>query len=128
MVDIKYLKKCGVSSAAYKKLFTLPPADRPPALQRLIELISERIRAGRDNNLRDYKAYAAIDLAYEAPFNQTTPTIVQSIVNKKMNAEETLKTLKAWGLSEEDLFTKIKLDNGATKLLLNPPVFFQVFI
>lgn len=127
MVDIKYLASRGVCSKAYKPLFTKPRADRDPAINRLVDQIADRIRAGRDNNIQDYKAFAAIDLAYEIPFNQTTPTIVQSIISQRLNPEETLKALKSWGLSEDSLFLQIEAD-GKKMWQINPPVFYNILI
>lgn len=127
MVDIKYLKKRGISSGEYKKIFTLPPTDRPPRVNTLVNLIADRIRAGRENNLRDYRTYAAIDLAFDAPFNQTTPTIVQSIINRNLNAEQTLEALKSWGISPDKLFHEVTVD-GKKGLMPDPPVFWQVLV
>lgn len=128
MVDIAYLKKRGVSSEAYKAIFTQDEADRPPKITELINLIADRIRDGRDSNLRDYRPYAAIDLAFDVPFNQTTPTIVQSIISRKLNYKETVELLKAWGLSLDELFLEVDVGNGQKGLVPNPPVFWQVLV
>lgn len=128
MVDMDYLKRCGVSSGAYKKIFTMDPTVRPPKVNQLVQLISDRIRRCRENNLRDYRAYAAIDLAYEAPFNQTTPTIVQSIISKRLSPDKTLELLKSWGLSEQELFLEITTTSGAKAKIPNPPVFYNILI
>jgi hypothetical protein len=127
-VDISYLKKQGVHSGAYKQLFTLAPADRPKPLQRLYQLITERIRKGREFNFDNWKPYAAIDLAYELPFNQTTPTLVQNILSQNLDAEKTLAAMKAWGLNEKELFITVRGKDNTPMKLLNPPVFYKVLI
>lgn len=127
-VDIAYLKTRGVSPRDYKKLFTLQPEDRPAPLRRLYEQIRERIKAGMECNLRDYKVFSAIDLAYEAPFNQTTPTLVQNILSRKLDATKTYELLKNWGISEEELFLTVSSEDGTRKKILNPPVFFNLLI
>lgn len=127
MVDIKYLKKLGICSQEYKKIFTMPPEKRPPQLQKLFARIKDRVYNGRSQNLKDYRIYAAIDLAYELPFNQTTPTILQSIVAQHPTPEQARDLLKSWGLSEETLFLKVDV-SGATKLIPNPPVFYNVLV
>lgn len=133
-VDIRELKKRKVSSGDYKAIFTLPPSERPAPVRKLIDTISARIKDGREANLRDYRAYWAVDLAYEAPFNQTTQTMVQQFWNvngegKQYTPEELNATLKSWGLKEEDLFLKIEdAKTGTIKWVPNPPVFFKIII
>lgn len=127
MIDIKHVKSMGCSSDEYKAIFTKPRAERPAKINQLVDLIRDRIKSGRDANLRDYRTYAAVDLAYEVPFNQTTPTIVQSIVSKKLDPAKTLELLKSWGLSEDELFINIEV-NGAKLKVPNPPVFFQILV
>jgi len=131
-VDIRFLKTRGVDSGKYKELFTLPPADRPAPLKRLVDTIAARIRDGREANLREYRGYWAVDLAYEAPFNQTTPTLVQQFwamnsTERKFTPEEMNLELARWGLKEEDVFLRVD-DGQLTKWVPNPPVFFKIII
>lgn len=125
MVDIQYLKKQGVSAGAYKAKFADP--DKDPRIRKLINIIASRIKDGREHNLREYRTYWAIDMAHETPFAQTTPTMVQSLLSKNLTADEVLNQLASWGLSEKDLFLKVAVPNG-TKMILNPPVFYQIMI
>lgn len=133
MLDMEYLKRCGVSSAQWKPVFTLEPAERKekyPRADKLVERIGDRIRQHREQNLRDHLIYAAIDYAYSVPFRQTTATLVQSLLSKKMSADETLKALQKYGLSEKDLFLDVPNPQKPTEMVkrLNPPVFFQILI
>lgn len=128
-VDIKFLAPKGVSSGEYRKLFTLEPANRPKRLQKLIDLISARMKDGRTLNLTEWRAYAAIDLAQEIPFSQTTPTLIGNILSQKLDMQGTKDALKNWGLCDSDLYLKVpKPDGVGTMEVLNPPVFFQIFI
>lgn len=130
-VDLRYLKKLGISAGAYKALFTGTDADRNDQNRRgvndLIYLLSERIKRGRELNLSEYKSYAAIDLAYDAPFRQVTPTIIQSICQKKLDAKQTLDQLHKWGISEDELFLDAVV-NGEKKQILNIPTFFNIVL
>lgn len=133
MLDMKFLKKRGVSSAAWKGIFSLEAAEmqeKHPRVAKLVERISDRIRQARENNIRDSAVYAAIDYAYRVPFNQTTPTLVQNILSKKLDAEGTLEALKKWGLDEKELFMEVPHPSDPLKKvkMLNPPVFFQILI
>lgn len=124
-VDIKSLKAAGVSAGAYKKIFTAKKLS--PLQQKLIDTISQRVVSGREANLNDYRTYWAIDLAHEVPFQQTTPTLVQSLLSRNLKAEEVLKELEAYGLSERDLFLTVQ-DGQVQKKVINIPVFYQILI
>jgi len=78
--------------------------------------------------LRDHRAFHAIDIAYETPFSQTTPTFINHLLSRHLTAEETLKELEALGLKKEELFLSVALPDGREMLQINPPVFYQIFI
>jgi hypothetical protein len=124
-LDIKILKAHGISAVEYKILFTAP--TKPRRVQRLIDLISNRIKDGFQRNLVDSRIYAAIDLAYDAPFNQITPTLMRHLLSRDLKPDELLKELGNYGLREEDLFLKIKVGDKEG-LLPNIPAFFEVLI
>lgn len=128
MVDIAELQKRKVSSGDWKALFTLEVPDYPNRLQKLVDLLSARVRDGRTMNLRDYRTYAAIDLAYDAAFNQTTATFVHHLMSKNWSADKIHEALDGYGLSERDLFMRVPTGDGGEKLMLNPPIFFRIFI
>ena len=126
-IDMEFLKSRGCSSGAYKKIATEDPAKWPPKFRRLINQVSARIRDGRMLNLEQWQAYAAIVKAYEVPFNQTTPTLVNHILNQHLDEEHTLEALEEWGLNKEELFMSVKDKKGnEIGILPNPPVFFKV--
>jgi hypothetical protein len=124
--DLSELKKRGVSSGAYKELFTAP--KKSPKIQKLVDTISQRIVDGREANLADYRLYWAIDLAHETPFAQTTPTLVSNLLSKNLDAKGVLDQLESWGLSEKELFLSVDQGDGTVKKYLNPPIFFQILI
>lgn len=127
-VDIKYLRKQGVSSGDFKKIWTAQPADYTPKQKRLVNLISGEIRDGYQMNLREHRAYYAIDLAYDVPFNQTTPTLVSHILSQGLDEGKTREALKSWGLSESELFLRVQQPNGMWGHRLNEPVFYKIYI
>jgi hypothetical protein len=127
-VSISDLKKAGVSSGAYKPLFTADASKKPALIKKIESTLSSRIIDSRTLNLENYRTYWAIDLAHEVPFLQTTPTMVQNLLSRHMTAEQMLKELKAWGLSEDDLFLKVEVPNVGTKYVINPPVFYKILI
>ena len=125
MIDLKELKARGVSSGDYKKLFTAEAKDK--RVQKLIDTISQRIHQGAEQNLTDYRTFWAIDLAHETPFAQTTPTLVQNLLNRNLTAQGVMNELEAYGLSEKDLFLEVEVEGGVKKVL-NPPVLINTFL
>jgi hypothetical protein len=128
VVDLKVLRKHGVSSGAYKAIWSKDPAEYTPKQQRLRNLISGEIRDGFEMCLRDHRAFHAVDLAYEVPYAQTTPTLVNNILRQNLDYNGTRAALSAWGLRESDLFIEVQNVDGMNVKVLNPPVFFQIFI
>lgn len=126
MVDLSELKKRGVSSGAYKELFTADKKEK--RVQKLIDTIAQRVRSGVESNLSEYKTYWAIDLAHETPFAQATPTLVQNLLSKNLDAKGVLNELESWGLSEKELFLSIPQADGSVKKIINPPIFYQILI
>jgi len=128
-VSIADLKKYGCSSGHYKAIFTKLPSEYTKRQKRLVDLISGRIRDGYTNTLREHRAYYAIDLAYEAPFAQTTATFVNHIRSQNLNYDQTVEALKSYGLSESELFLDIPSPDGlATTRCINYPVFYQMYV
>lgn len=129
MVDMSILKEYGCSSGHYKRVFSGPRSNYPKRVQQLVDLIANRARRGRILNLKEWRAYAAIDIAYDAPFNQTTPTLIQNVLNMNLHDPLAIKrVLEGWGLREEDLYLRVKVGDNYEGLIPNPPVFFNVII
>lgn len=125
MYDLAELKARGVSSGAYKAIFTAE--TKPRRIQKLVDTISQRIHDSTEVNLSEYRTYWAIDLAHQTPFAQTTPTLVQNLLSRHLSAEDTLRHLESWGLSERELFIEVEVEGGVKKVL-NPPIFFQILL
>src|SRR5580692_11512838 len=100
-VSITILKAHGISAGEYKKIFS--QSDKPKRVQKLCDLITERLKDGFLQNLNNWRTYAAIDLAFEVPFSQTTATFVEHLLSKRLTAEETMKELANYGLRDDDL-------------------------
>lgn len=128
MLDIAYLKRQGVSSGEWKKIFTIEPAKREKPLQRLYDLIRNDNIEGMTMNLREWRAHHAVDVAYGVPFNQTTPTLIHDILSRNLDAEQTQSALKNYGLSEQEMFMTIRTPDGKECKQLNAPLLFQTFI
>lgn len=125
MISKETIKRHQLDTASLKKLFTAKkPGD---GINNLVKLIADRIKEGRQKNFADYRVWAAVDVAYDTPFAQTTPTLLRNIIDNCNTPKEMLEALRGWGLSTETLFTCETV--GEKKVYnLNIPVFTNVFV
>lgn len=129
MIAQSVIKKHGLDPESLKKLFTdKKKLDNEKGLKPLITLIRDRIKDGRERALKDYRIWAAVDLAYDTPFAQETPTLIRNVMATCTTEKQMLDACRAWGLAEGDLFCKYKQADGTYKFELNAPVFFNVFV
>jgi hypothetical protein len=123
-------KKVKLSSETLKKLFT---SESPSTeVKKLKELIRDRVKDGRNLSLKDWRVYAAIDEAYNAPFHQITPTLIGKIMNpdRRLTQAQIEQELARWGLSESTLFTELQHPTDPTKKqkILNRQTFVKVLV
>lgn len=128
MISPSVFEKHKCDSESLKSVFNKPSADYAEGPKRLINLLRNRTQEGRLGNLRDYRIYAAIDMAYDVSLDQTTPTLLRNLVNKHVSYDETMKAVQSWGLTNCNLFCDRQLPNGKVEKILNPPTFFHVLV
>lgn len=125
----KYLTDCGITPEKLKKLFT---AEVPtPKIVELTSQIINRVYQGRLLNLRDFKYYAACDMAFDAPFQQSTATIVKSSIAGKRfpDVQQIVDEYKAWGMEATHAINEQKLPNNLGKFYtIDPPRFSEVIV
>ena len=115
MISPKVFERHGCDAASLRRIFEKKQGqDYSPKIVSLIATIRSRMQQGRLQNLKDYRYFAAMDYAYDAPYYQTTPTLVQHVCNQNLSYEESLKVVEGWGLRWGDIF-KIKLKPDGTK-------------
>lgn len=121
MISPKVFRKHSFDAKALKEIFRKRRGyTYAPEVQHLVDLLRSRIQDGIAQNLKDYRFFAAADYAYDAPYYQTTPTIVQHICNQKLTYEDSKKVVEGWGLQWSDLFrVKMKHDNPEQPLLVD---------
>jgi len=119
------IKKHSLDTASLKKLFTAPkPSDK---IKALVQLIADRQREGKIRNLEDYKTWAAVDMAYDAPMTNSQSSILRSILADGGDEVQVLNALKNWGLNPGLLFTEEKSE-GEKKWIPNYPMLYEVTI
>ena len=122
------LKAHGCDPKLWKPLFTCKNDDKLPAIKRLELLLQNRISDGQLKCLQEYRTWAAVDLAYDVPFAQTTPTVIQNLMGRRWEkTEDLLAQLEQWGLREDELFLNAEV-NGKPCKVVNPPTFYKVFV
>lgn len=127
------LKRAGVTPEKLKAIFSAEKlADKP---KQLIELISSRVKDGVTRSMREARLWWAIDRAYDVPFRQTARTLVEGLMSKKMDGQETVKIAESWGLThllvpETDSKGQCCFYPGSKelKMKLNLATFTQIFV
>jgi hypothetical protein len=124
MIDLDILKDHGYTQAAMKSAFTAKkPSDK---IKKLTDKMRNRIQEGVSRSLRDHKLYYSLDLAWNAPLRQISPTLLHSLMNKESDDKSVASALESWGVShlvEDHVSAK-----GETTKALNLPRFYQIFV
>lgn len=129
MIDLKVLESKGVSSDKLKKLFTSDKEKWPQELKDWSDRLRIRIHEGLNYNIANYKTYHALDVAWDTPFRQVSPTLLGSLLNKDVDSKEVLSLVKEWGL--ETLMVPREVVDPKTnrpKKVIDAPAFFQILV
>lgn len=110
-VESAFEKKIGFSAESLKVLLTAK--DPTPQIVKLKELLGRRCIDGRTFALRDWRVHAAEDEAYNAPFRQISPTLINKIMSgdRRLTVNEIEDELTRWGLPETGILTTITSKN-----------------
>ncbi len=124
----KYLKDCGITPEKLRGLFTAQVPD--PKIAELTAQVFNRVYQGRLLNLRDYKFHAACDMAFDAPFRQSTATIIQnSLAGRRYpDVEKLIDEYKSWGMDATLAVNEQQLPNGKKYWAIDPPKFSEVIV
>lgn len=126
MVSLSQLKAAGITAEKLKSLFTSEkPSDE---IERVKFRVRTRIQDGTLNNFQNYKYYWALDQAWDTPFKQVNPTLLQSLANMQPN-DDVFKIAKEWGYTMwivDDVDEKTGKPTGRKKF--NLPSFYNVFV
>jgi hypothetical protein len=144
VIDLEILKDHGLTPELLEKKFKLEIIERgvntegkpvrelsgDEKIQKLRNRIRHRLQSGRNQNLSQYRLYHALDLAWDTPFRQITPTLLQQFLDKKPDDKEVLSTLSAWGFNPDDLIGEADDPKSPGKKIkqFNIPTFFNVFV
>lgn len=128
MTPISVFRKHKCDAESLKAKFSVENGkEEKPKIKELRQLLRDRCKRGIEYALVNYRTWAAVDLAYDAPFHQQTPTIIRSILNNAGDEKAVMAAVKSWGLCEGDLFCKVK-EGGKEVFRLNAPAVFTTLV
>ena len=94
----------------------------------LVKRITLRIQEGRNKNLTDYTVWKAINLAWDQPFKQITPTLVQELMDADPDDDKVAKKIESFGLSQLIDTVPDPKSQGKKIKRFNAPAFFEVMV
>lgn len=137
MVDLDILREYGCSEESLRELFRMDKdgfleretTEKGRRLKSLRELIRSRINEGRDTNTSNYRVYQALDKAWDAPLNQITPTMIQSLIDSNMDTDKLSDALKTWGVNLSDVMDEwVDPKTNQTIKKVNVPAFYRIVV
>lgn len=138
MVDLELLKSRGVSAEHWEKIFKEPPntnlegnpktataeLTKDEKITRLRNIIWDRCRKGRDWCISNHRTIHALDLLWDAPWKQISPTLIASIADKVKTTKEAEAAFKQMGLDISKVIrTETDPKTGQPVQVLDIPVF-----
>lgn len=138
MIDLEILAEYGLTHENLKKWFdedpksfgALPKAQQE-SITKLREHFRNRIRNGRDWNLTRHTVYHALDLAWDTPFRQITPTLLQSLGMDVVDEKGVIESkLKSWGIDPTLVISEVPDPKSKGKSIkrVNVSNFSQIFV
>lgn len=136
MFNEQFFKANKIDAATLSKFFTNTKADEAGKKRDdLILRVGNRIRDGIKRGIDSHSIFWAIDKAFDVSFNQTTATLVKSLLSYKPDDDRVLNALKAWQIEADNILCdecgedgKPVLVNGKKKKVLNIPAFFEIYV
>jgi len=133
MVDLDILKARGITPEFLRSKLSGNPltwnaSEGPVALW---QRIRSRIQEGMNRNFMDYRIYHALDLAWETPFRQISPTLLGYFIEKggSIEDEDVQKMVTDLGLThliDQELDPRTGIPTG--KKTFNLPMFYNIFV
>ena len=98
----------------------------------LVNRMRSRVQEGQTRNLKSWRYWYALDLAFDTSFRQINPTLLNSLLkegDQKFDAgDKVFDKLKSYGLTD-DVFVRDEVDKDGKstgKRIVNAPAFFNL--
>lgn len=134
MVDMEILRKKGITPENLEKLLAGNPLTwvkegEEAKRQALWNRIRSRIQEGMNRNFQDYRIYKALDVAWDTPFRQISPTLLANFLESDPNDEQVEKMMTDMGLTHM-ITQEVDQRTGKPfgKKSFNMPIFLNVFV
>lgn len=142
MIDLSIVRARGSTEGFLKKAFSNLesdqkdiPKDQAARIKALHDRIRSRVQDGMTRSFAEsnWRPIYAIDLAYDTPFRQITPTLLQSLADSEPHRDSKDHEAffkKATGLGLDDFFVDdVDSDGKKTgRKKLNAPAFFNLLV
>jgi len=109
VISKRAIKAFRLDAESLRHLFEPKPGETAwtphPAVKRLVDRWKARAQQGRDENLRQYRLYAALDHCWESGFRQTTQTLMSMVRDlqdygpKGQGGVDAVAIAESWGLT-----------------------------
>jgi len=133
MVDIKILRDRGITQDFLKGQLAGNPLtwNATDGRVALWQRIRSRIQEGMNRNFIDYRLYHALDVAWETPFRQISPTLLGYFIERgdTLDDDQVQKMVTELGLThliDQELDSRTGKPTG--KKTFNLPMFFNIFV
>lgn len=128
MIDLDILEAHQLTQENLEKWLAMDPLNVPAGpFGNMIHRIRSRIQEGMSRNFSEYKLFFALDQAWNTPFRQVTPTLVQQFLEGNPSEETCAKAAADWGLThliEERTDPK----TGQKVKAFSLPTFYHIFV
>lgn len=133
MVDLEILRERGITPESLAAKLNRDPmnfatgTEEDQKISALIHRIRSRIQEGMTRNFQDFRTYYALDLAWDTPFRQISPTLLSQFLDADPSSEEVYKQITAWGLTHL-IYEETDAKSRKNVKRFNFPVFFRVLV
>lgn len=127
MITKDIVQKLKLAPANLKAKFTAK--KQSDGITALLNLIQSRIKAGRSENLADFRMWWAMDTAYDVAHRQTTYSMLGTFMDKvyrnDMSSEQVKRAAADYGVTQ---FIREDVRDGKKCATVDLPVFFKIHI
>lgn len=126
-LNLSILKSKGVTVEKLNGIFTKERSEMGEKPRAFIDRLRQRIQNGINFNCRNYKTYHALDMAWDIPFRQISPTLMGMVIGKDPTNSDVVNQVRDLGLTSLIQFKDI-IDpkTGHKSKAIDKPYFYEI--